>query len=59
MNNQCHGVSMCWAFFSNEKEATVARVLRALQTALAELEPEFTCSAFVKDDCAAEQNAAR
>jgi hypothetical protein len=59
MNNECHGVPVCWAFLPNEKEATIARVLRAFKTALVELEPEFKCSAFVTDDCAAEQNAAR
>jgi hypothetical protein len=59
MNNECHGVPVCWAFLPNEKEATIARVLRAFKTALVELDPELKCSAFVTYDCADEQNAAR
>jgi hypothetical protein len=59
MNNECHGVPVCWAFLPNKKEATSTRVLSACKTELVELDPEVTCSAFVTDDCAVEQNAAR
>jgi hypothetical protein len=38
MNNECHGVSVCWAFLPNEKEATIAGVLRAFKTELVELD---------------------
>jgi hypothetical protein len=46
---------VCWAFLPNEKQATIARVMPAFQTAVVELDPEFTCSALVIDNCAAEQ----
>lgn len=59
MNDECHGVPVCWAFLPNEQEATIKRVLDVFRSALLAVEPSFTCSAFLTDDCSAEQNAAR